>query len=50
MNIIKEPITLTDGAVEQLSRLMHEKEVPEGHSVRVGVKGGGCAGFSYIVL
>ena len=49
MNIIKEPITLTDGAVEQLSRLMHEKEVAEGHSLRVGVKGGGCAGFSYIL-
>ena len=49
MNIIKEPITLTDGAVEQLSRLMQEKEVPEGHSLRVGVKGGGCAGFSYIL-
>ena len=28
---------------------MTEKEVPEGHSLRVGVKGGGCAGFSYIL-
>lgn len=49
MNTITEPITLTDGAVEQLRRLMEEKEVPEGHSLRVGVKGGGCAGFSYIL-
>ncbi len=49
MNTLKEPITLTDGAVEQLNRLMEEKKVPEGHSLRVGVKGGGCAGFSYIL-
>jgi iron-sulfur cluster assembly protein len=49
MNAITEPITLTDGAVEQLQNLMNNKGVPEGHSLRVGVKGGGCAGFSYIL-
>ncbi|MGK0387783.1 MAG: iron-sulfur cluster assembly protein [Maribacter sp.] len=49
MNTVTEPITLTDGAVEQLQNLMTNKGVPEGHSLRVGVKGGGCAGFSYIL-
>ncbi len=48
-NVIQDPITLTNGAVEQLNRLMKEKDVPEGHFLRVGVKGGGCAGFSYIL-
>ncbi len=48
-NVIQNPLTLTDGAVEQLGRLSTEKGVPEGHSLRVGVKGGGCAGFSYIL-
>ncbi len=48
-NILQNPIALTDGAVEQLKKLMMEKEVPEGHGLRVGVKGGGCAGFSYIL-
>ncbi len=47
--VLDAPITLTAGAVEQLKRLMEEKKVPEGHSLRVGVKGGGCAGFSYIL-
>ncbi len=47
--LLQNPLTLTDGAVEQLRRLMEEKGVPEGHSLRVGVKGGGCAGFSYIL-
>lgn len=49
MNTITEPITLTNGAVEQLQQLMKDKEIPAGHSLRVGVKGGGCAGFSYIL-
>lgn len=43
------PIKLTDGAVIQLKRLFEEKNVPEGHGLRVGVKGGGCSGFSYIL-
>ncbi len=47
--IIDAPIQLTDGAVQQLQQLIVEKKVPDGHSLRVGVKGGGCAGFSYIL-
>ena len=46
---IKSPISLTDGAVKQLNRLLEEKEVPEGYGLRVGVKGGGCSGFSYVL-
>lgn len=45
----KSPISLTDGAVKQLKRLYREKNVPEGHGLRIGVKGGGCSGFSYIL-
>jgi len=43
------PISLTDGAVNQLKRLFEEKHVPEGHGLRVGIKGGGCSGFSYVL-
>lgn len=43
------PISLTDGAVTQLKRLMEEKEVPENYGLRIGVKGGGCSGFTYIL-
>ena len=53
MSEIKEttthPITLTNTAVTQLQRIMKEKEVPENYGLRVGVKGGGCSGFSYIL-
>lgn len=43
------PITLTDGAVKQLKKIMVEQKLPEDHALRVGVKGGGCSGFSYIL-
>ena len=44
-----DPIVLTDGAVTQLKRLFDEKKVPEGYGLRVGIKGGGCSGFSYVL-
>jgi len=43
------PISLTDGAVTQLKRIFDEKHVPDGHGLRVGIKGGGCSGFSYVL-
>ena len=43
------PIKLTAGAVKQLMRIFDEKHVPENHGLRVGVKGGGCSGFSYVL-
>jgi len=43
------PINLTDGAVKELTRIMTEQNIPADHGLRVGVKGGGCSGFSYIL-
>ncbi len=44
-----QPISLTDGAISQLRRIFEEKQVPEGYGLRVGIKGGGCSGFSYVL-
>ena len=46
---LTQPITLTDGAVKQLQRIMSEQNLSAEHGLRVGVKGGGCSGFSYIL-
>ena len=46
---ITTPIILSDSAVVQLKRIMGEQNVPEEYGLRVGVKGGGCSGFSYIL-
>lgn len=41
------PISLTQGAVEQLRNIIESQNIPEDHGLRIGVKGGGCSGFSY---
>ncbi|HOY14936.1 MAG TPA: iron-sulfur cluster assembly accessory protein [Saprospiraceae bacterium] len=43
------PIILTEGAITQLTRIIKEQNVPESYGLRVGVKGGGCSGFSYVL-
>ncbi len=48
-NKIDEPIALTNGAVKQLKQIMESENLNNDHGLRVGVKGGGCAGFSYIL-
>ena len=45
----KSPISLTDGAVKELERIREQQGIPGEHGLRVGVKGGGCSGFSYIL-
>jgi len=42
-------ITLTQRAVKELRRIVQEQNLPETTVLRVGVKGGGCSGFSYSV-
>ncbi len=44
-----QPITLTEGAIAQLQKIRKDQQVPVEHGLRVGVKGGGCSGFSYIL-
>ncbi len=46
---ISSPITLTDGAKKHLERIREEQSVPEHYGLRIGVKGGGCSGFSYLL-
>ena len=46
---VESPISLTEGAVKQLKKIKTEQNVSDKHKLRVGVKGGGCAGFSYIL-
>lgn len=46
---VEAPIRLTDGAVAQLIAIKTAEKVPDDHCLRVGVKGGGCSGFSYVL-
>ncbi len=43
------PIKFTEGAVTELKRLMNEPNFDTSNSLRIGVKGGGCSGLSYLL-
>ena len=43
------PLTLTDGAVKELRKLIDQQEISPDFGLRVGVEGGGCSGMSYIL-
>ena len=40
-------ITLTEKAADEVRRIITEQGLPDGTALRLGVKGGGCSGFSY---
>jgi len=40
-------ITLTEAAAGEIKRFMEAQKVEEGHFLRMGVAGGGCAGLQY---
>ena len=43
------PLTISDSALDQLRRIQEDQNITADHGLRVGVKGGGCAGFSYVL-
>jgi len=49
MTDLETPINLTEGAITQLKKIMADQNVTDLHGLRVGVKGGGCSGFTYIL-
>ncbi|MEM7518291.1 MAG: iron-sulfur cluster assembly accessory protein, partial [Planctomycetota bacterium] len=40
-------ITITEKARSEVRRIIEEQNMADGVALRVGVKGGGCSGFSY---
>lgn len=43
------PVTLTKGAITEIKRLMNEPGFDATQFLRVGVKGGGCSGMTYVL-
>ncbi len=48
-NTAVHPLNLTEGAVRQLRSIIQDQNIPAQYGLRVGVKGGGCSGFSYLL-
>lgn len=48
-NVSSTPVVFTGNAVNELKKLIAEGAQDAGQVLRVGVKGGGCSGMSYIL-
>jgi len=46
---IKEEIVLTEKAAAQVVKIKSENNIPAEQTLRIGVKGGGCSGLSYVL-
>lgn len=43
------PLSFTEGALSELANLKHQPDFDANMLLRVGVKGGGCSGLSYVL-
>jgi iron-sulfur cluster assembly protein len=43
------PVNFTTSAIAELKRLLAEEPLAAGKTLRVGVKGGGCSGMTYVL-
>lgn len=46
---VEAPIRFTPGAITEIRRLISEPGFDTSNFLRVGVKGGGCSGLSYVL-
>ena len=46
---IEQGIKLTSRALQEVRNIKTKNNIPESYGLRVGVKGGGCSGFSYVL-
>lgn len=49
MDTPSSPVALSQRASEEVRKILTEKTIPEGYGLRIGVRGGGCSGMSYIL-
>ncbi len=43
------PILITETAAKEIKNIIRDQGLPEAVALRVGVKGGGCSGLSYVL-
>jgi iron-sulfur cluster assembly accessory protein len=47
--LLEAPVKFTNGAVNEIVRLIKENGLTDDKWLRVGVKGGGCSGMTYVL-
>jgi len=48
-NDVMAPVSFTEGALKEIKKLQQQPGMEKGMALRVGVKGGGCSGLSYVL-
>jgi iron-sulfur cluster assembly protein len=43
------PVSLSEGAKQEIRKLIQQQELAEDFGLRLGVEGGGCSGMSYVL-
>jgi iron-sulfur cluster assembly protein len=47
--VTEDDITLTEKAAAEIMKIKSENNIPAAHALRLGVKGGGCSGLTYVL-
>jgi iron-sulfur cluster assembly accessory protein len=47
--ILSAPVSFTESAIQELKKLITEPGFNNSKKLRIGVKGGGCSGLSYVL-
>lgn len=42
------PFNLSEAALAEIKHIFQTKNIPQGYGLRVGIRGGGCSGISYL--
>jgi iron-sulfur cluster assembly protein len=45
----EELVLITPRAAQEIVKIKADNKIPEAHALRLGVKGGGCSGMSYVL-
>ncbi|MEO6490457.1 MAG: iron-sulfur cluster assembly accessory protein [Ferruginibacter sp.] len=46
---LKAPVNFTDSAISEIKKLMNAEDFDNKKKLRIGVKGGGCSGMTYVL-
>ena len=47
--VLEDDIILTERAAQEVFSIKEKNNIPADHALRLGVKGGGCSGLSYVL-
>lgn len=44
-----ETVAITPRAAQEIRKIKEDNKIPDEHALRLGIKGGGCSGMSYVL-